>query len=621
MREIIFDIEANDLLDKVTKIWCLSYCDTADWVVHTIYEYEDILNFFKQDGCIFVGHFISLYDLPVLEKIVGLTVDFPFYDTIYMAQYVFPGRTSYSLESFGGELNVDKIKVGKDEWKDLDSTLAKLRCETDVKINSNLYISIKSRLNKLYGGDISKIEKYLAFKANCAFRQMSNPLLIDVDKTLELLNSLYALKEQKTKVLEAAMPKIPIKKTIHKPTTIYKKDGKTLTVMAEKWYKFLADNGIDEANEKPIEYTVGFKDANANSHAQLKNWLELLSWEPCTFKYVREEIDGKYFFRKVPQILTEDKELTRSVAELLPKAPELKEIEGLGVISHRIGLLEGYLSINENGWIHQELVGITSSMRYRQKNFVNVPSNLKPFGKEVRSLFVAPPGKVLLGCDLKNLESRTKDNFIVGIDPEYVKEMSQDGYDSHLDIAVRAGYITEEQAENHKKGIEDHSAPRKKAKQVNFAAIYLVGPKTLSRNSGLPIGECEALLTAYWERNWAVAAFSKTLEIKNMFGSLWVKNPLTSLWIEIKEKKDGFSGVNQSAGVAVLDTWIAYLQHYGIEICGQIHDEIIFYADVDDVERVKGILNKSCDLMNKKLGFTEKIGVDIKYGYSYSEVH
>lgn len=93
MREIIFDIEANDLLDKVTKIWCLSYCDTADWVVHTIYEYEDILNFFKQDGCIFVGHFISLYDLPVLEKIVGLTVDFPFYDTIYMAQYVFPGRT------------------------------------------------------------------------------------------------------------------------------------------------------------------------------------------------------------------------------------------------------------------------------------------------------------------------------------------------------------------------------------------------------------------------------------------------------------------------------------------------------------------------------------------------
>jgi len=622
MREIIFDIEADALLDKVTKVWCLSYCDTSDWVVHTIYEYDDILNFFKQDGCVFVGHFISLYDLPVLQKIVGLTVDFPFFDTIYASQYVFPGRNSYSLESFGGELNVSKVKVEKEQWKDLDLDLAKDRCENDVKINSNLYISIKSRLNKLYNGDTSKIVKYLAFKADCAFRQMSNPLFIDVDKTLELLNSLYEIKEQKTKVLESVMPKIPIKKVVHKPSSLYKKDGKTLTVAAEKWFKLLSDNNIDESNEKPIEYTIGFKEANANSHTQLKDFLYSLSWEPCTFRYVQTGVfGGKRGYKRVPQILTEDKTLTRSVADLLDKVPELIEIEGLGVTSHRISLLEGYLSINKDGWIHQELVGITSSMRYRQKNFVNVPSNLKPVGKEVRSLFVAPPGKVLFGCDLKNLESRTKDNFIVNIDPEYVKEMGQDGYDSHLDIAIRAGYITEEQAENHKKGLEDHSAARKKAKQVNFAAIYLVGSKTLSQNSGLPISECDTLLQAYWERNWAVAAFSKTLEYKDMFDSLWVKNPLTSLWIEIREKKDGFSGANQSAGVAVLDTWISYLQHYGIKIAAQIHDEVIFYADVDDVDRVKHILNKSCDLMNKKLGLTEKIGVDIKYGYSYSEVH
>jgi DNA polymerase I-like protein with 3'-5' exonuclease and polymerase domains len=81
---------------------------------------------------------------------------------------------------------------------------------------------------------------------------------------------------------------------------------------------------------------------------------------------------------------------------------------------------------------------------------VNIPSKRTKWGKEVRSLLKAREGFKLCGSDLSAIENKTKEHFIQPIDPAYVKEMNIKGFDSHLDIAVRSGLMTQDEADFYK---------------------------------------------------------------------------------------------------------------------------------------------------------------------------
>ena len=74
MKYTIFDIETNGLYQDVTKLHCLSYQIFEDGILlskNTLVDTELIKNFVEQQECI-VGHNIIRYDLPVLEKLVGV---------------------------------------------------------------------------------------------------------------------------------------------------------------------------------------------------------------------------------------------------------------------------------------------------------------------------------------------------------------------------------------------------------------------------------------------------------------------------------------------------------------------------------------------------------------------
>jgi hypothetical protein len=75
----------------------------------------------------------------------------------------------------------------------------------------------------------------------------------------------------------------------------------------------------------------------------------------------------------------------------------------------------------------------------------NIPGVDKPWGKEIRSCIIAPDGYVICGSDMVSLEDTSKRHFIQPLDPDYVAEMQQEGYDPHLSLAVFAGVITLEE--------------------------------------------------------------------------------------------------------------------------------------------------------------------------------
>ena len=147
MREFIFDIESDGLLDTVTKIHCLSYSQADGRFSGTIYSEKDIKDFLSQDY-IYIGHHIIGYDFKALEKIYGIKRPKHFLDTLAWSWYLFPDRAEHGLESWGEDFGVPKPKI--DNWQDLTIEEYTHRCEEDVKINTKLYQLVKTKMKEIY---------------------------------------------------------------------------------------------------------------------------------------------------------------------------------------------------------------------------------------------------------------------------------------------------------------------------------------------------------------------------------------------------------------------------------------------------------------------------------------
>jgi hypothetical protein len=132
--ETVFDIETNGLLDVVNRVHVVSYKDETMRDPVSIYDYNDIKEFFKQDR-VFIGHHIIGYDFPALSKVLQVTL--------------MPNRKSYGLEGFGVDYGVPKPVVK--DWENLTREDYTFRCESDVKINWRLWEDLRRKLGELYG--------------------------------------------------------------------------------------------------------------------------------------------------------------------------------------------------------------------------------------------------------------------------------------------------------------------------------------------------------------------------------------------------------------------------------------------------------------------------------------
>ena len=70
----VFDLESDGLLDNVTKIHCLSYARYIGGELvekNTITDYRLMIEFLNKNKTL-LGHNIVRYDIPVLNKILGV---------------------------------------------------------------------------------------------------------------------------------------------------------------------------------------------------------------------------------------------------------------------------------------------------------------------------------------------------------------------------------------------------------------------------------------------------------------------------------------------------------------------------------------------------------------------
>lgn len=207
-------------------------------------------------------------------------------------------------------------------------------------------------------------------------------------------------------------------------------------------------------------------------------------------------------------------------------------------------------------------------------------------------------------------------------DPDYVHEMSQKGFDPHLDLAKHAGAITQSDIDAYNRNERDDlKAMRKNYKVVNYSATYGVGAAKLSRTTGMATPHAQSLLDAYWERNWSVKKFADDQKVRKINGEMWVQNPVSGFWHSLRYEKDVFSTLNQSTGAYCFDKWVAYYRMRRPNIIGQFHDESINLVKQGEQNEHSDALNWAIEKLNKELKLNVDLGIDIQYGQRYSDVH
>jgi hypothetical protein len=495
--------------------------------------------------------------------------------------------------------------------------------------------------------DLLRFLKYLEFKLSCAAYQFENPVRLNMDLAVSCRDELLKQQEEKVLQLQEVMPKMPLKVSKANPPKItHKKDGTPSKKFLE-WQQLLRERKLPATHKDTIETVLEWQDGNPNSTDQVKSWLYSLGWKPCTFKFMKNKETGEE--RQIEQV-RKDGELTDSVLRLKETTPEVEILEGLTIIQHRLGVFQSFIdsaievypcsgcgkdlsnvatpecncggmSQDVKYYLRAEIGGLTNTLRFKHKKpLCNIPGTDKPWGEEIRSCLIAEDGEKFVGCDMVSLEDTTKRHYMKPLDPDYVEEMSQPGYDPHLSLALFAGDITQEQYDTYGDTKDPHITTIRKAYKVtNYSAVYGVGTPKLAREMGVSRKRAAELLEAYWKKNWAVRKIAEEQFTKEVGGYVWLKNPVSGFWHELRYDKDRFSTLNQSTGVYIFDSWLARARLYGYMGQGQFHDETL--ASVPNESQTREQLKHAIEKLNTDLKLNVAFAIDVKSGANYKDVH
>lgn len=679
MRVLCADIECDGLLPTLTKLH-IFYAKDPDsgrtYEINNLKKLQAFLNKFKHVPL--VMHNGICFDKPALEKL-GVTVPNRIIDTLPISWFLYPNRHTHGLADWGEEFGVPKPPI--DDWENLSYEEYKHRCVEDVEIQCKLWHRvfpiledlyrlpgkqiIKGKVKEtIYDGEVNtkklnEFMKYLEFKMELQNHQQQARWKSDLGGCECLKSELEFEIQERIEELKLVMPEVPEYATYNRPKVMFKKNGE-LSANGIKWEQRLEQYAKEQTKRvmdlpndlSQVTILKGYKEPNPNSVKQKKDWLDSLGWKPETWKYVKDKKEdpktGKTIFedRKIAQITAEEGELDPGIKKLLPTYPELKALQGLGILNHRLGIVNGFIAnMSDDEYLIAGASGLTNTLRMKHRTLVNIPSARAKYGKEIRELLTCEEGEVLCGSDLSSLEDRLKHHFQMPLDPEYVKSQMSDDFDPHLLMCEEAGLLKPEEVIRYKElGKKDEDALTdidkafmKKVKKVrhsgkgtNYAAQYQAKAPTIARTAGVPIEVGEALYNAYWSINWSIKQIAEEQTVRTLGITKYQLNPINGFWYHLKTEKDRFSTLIQGSGAYIFDLWSGLAlniakKRYGkaFPYLGQFHDELILRVKDSPKARkiVEDILKEAIQKVNELLKLNRDMDIDVCFGKTYADIH
>lgn len=426
MARLIFDIEANGLLDMVTKIHCVALIeeDGTDVQVFggpTDEKIRNVLSHLEDAPCL-IGHNILDYDLRALKKVYpsfkpkGQKID-----TLICSQLIwtdlrnqdfafqrknpdFPGKLigRHSLKAWGyriGEFKGELKDTEDANWFDTWSQELEDYCAQDIRVTQKFWNLIKS---KQFSEGAIELEMELK---EWILLQEEAGAPFDAEAAKKLYAELAAERSTLEAQLQAHFPPVE-----HVTKFIPKKNNATKGYVA----------GVEFNKAKFVAF-------NPRSHKQVaERLISQRGWKPEDFTETGEPCT--------------DSEVLESLAKewpecgLLARHAEIQKIIGL--------VAEGksaYLKCEKGGRIHGRVKTcgtVTGRCAHSDPNLGNIPRK-GDLGHKVRALFKAPAGYSLVGCDAKGLELRMLAHFIARYDGgKYVEVVTKgDPHSYHQELA------------------------------------------------------------------------------------------------------------------------------------------------------------------------------------------
>ena len=382
---IYLDLESDGL--NPTRIWCVV---TRENGVNQIHTSPETLSEALRSSVSVVGHNLIGYDLPVLNRLWGLSVASErIIDTLVLSRLADPSKSGgHSLRNWGNELGFPK--GDHNDWTCLSADMIKY-CIRDVELTETVHQKLTKDM-ECFSSVSLDLEHQVQFITN---QQEKNGWTLDQQLAHELCAT---FKERMNVIEDDLQSKFP--PIVHERYS--EKTGRRLKDKVETF--------------------------NVGSRQQIAKRLGELG-----------AVFGKTTEKGNPIV-------DESVLETID-LPEAKAVSEYLMLQKRYAQVHSWLDhVNEDtGRVHGRVISngaVTGRMTHQNPNMAQIPASSKPYGTECRSCWTVPSGTKLVGFDASGLELRMLAHYMD--DKEFTNVLLRE--DVHTRNQMAAGLANRDQA-------------------------------------------------------------------------------------------------------------------------------------------------------------------------------
>lgn len=407
MTTLVFDIEADGLLETVAQVWCIVTYDIETGRTDC-YGPDNIREGIRQlqSADVLVAHNGTGYDLPVIRKVCGASLDESrVQDTLVLSRLGRPVRHGgHSLAAWGERLGYPKVE--HEEWDRYSPEMLN-RCKVDVEITYKLWC----RLKPMYDIMPKAIETDHKV-AILAQRMVERGFTLDVTEARKVLDEKLTYREHMLDKFQHMFP--PVLMPTQSVPKVYKSARNALKV----------DPGVPFTPLKVEEFV------------------------PTARQQVARRLIQKYGWK--PKVLTPTgvPKVDETILRELPY-PEAKEFADFLVNDKLLSQLD-----SDNGWLkfvdadNRVHASFNPTGANTHRSSCSRP-NLQQVSKapEMRQVWIPSDGMVLVGVDAAGLELRCFGHYLHKYDGGAYIDILLNG-DIHEHVRQIIGFTTRDKTKN-----------------------------------------------------------------------------------------------------------------------------------------------------------------------------
>jgi len=612
---LLFDIETNGLLDATTKVHCIC---AKDWLTKEKFSFgpQEIEHGLKLLASypLLIAHNGLCFDVPALEKLYrqdGLFTgsDHHVFDTLTASRLIwsdlsnedfdrirkeerraakgksvsvpFPRKLigRHSLSAWGyrlGNFKGDYAQTVENAW-DHWSPEMQAYCEQDVEVLESLYSLI---LDQEYSPEALALEHDFQ---RVIFTQERTGVFFDEPKAVELYSNLAAKRDSIIRDLQEEFPP-----KVEEEIFIPKVNNRTRGYV--KGVPFIK------------RHTIPF---NPSSREQIAERLQGLGWQPALYTETGQPVVDEDVLKSLPypccKKLTEYLELTKIIGMLAEGNQAWLKL------------------VTKESRIHGRVVtcgAVTGRCTHNSPNLAQIPAR-GTYGHECRTLFKAPDGMTMIGCDASGLELRMLASYMGRYDGGKYAKVILEG-DIHTENQKAAGLPT-----------------RNDAKTFIYALLYGAGDVKLGSIVAPTASEAtqsqkgKALRSKFYRNIPALQRLTETVQAAaKARGFLY---GVDGRKLRIRSQHSALNTLLQSAGAVMMKYATVLFHELAAEqgfVSGKdyvqvlhVHDEFQLNCLPEHSETLGNLAVRSIELAGLHFGFPCPTTGEFKVGSNWADTH